>query len=142
MECAVCKQSVAKFDLINSKPTGIAKTSARDSNSSSTGEDPHNAANDNSFLADASFMGPLFSSSTSSSNGFDHEEANNTNGDLESAFEFGLDFDVRASTPKLEQQLHDSSHPHSHSYVLPKHLRTGEENVVLRIDNVPWVRCL
>lgn len=58
-------------------------------------------------------------------------------GDLDSAFEFGLGLgDLRASTPKLEQDSSFLSVRQSEK----RNLRKGEDNVVLRIDNVPWVR--
>lgn len=56
-------------------------------------------------------------------------------GDLDSAFEFGLDFgELRASTPKMEQQFGQS--------MLSENRAKPVDNVVLRIDNVPWVRGL
>lgn len=65
---------------------------------------------------------------------FQHESMADNSGELESAFEFGLELsELRASTPKAEQQ--------SHSLISTGSM-IGEsgENVVLRIDNVPWVR--
>ncbi|KAF8906851.1 hypothetical protein CPB84DRAFT_1844312 [Gymnopilus junonius] len=58
------------------------------------------------------------------------------------AFEFGLELgDLRASTPKHESRLtifsvpEDRSHAHT---TLKRDIRRNEDNVVLRIDNVPW----
>jgi hypothetical protein len=58
------------------------------------------------------------------------------NGDLQSAFDLGLEFgEVRASTPKIEQHVEQSL-----SFANNKgNINQNAENVVLRIDNVPWV---
>lgn len=56
--------------------------------------------------------------------------------DLQGAFDLGLEFgEFRASTPKIEQRFERFD---------PLASNTGNplqsaENVVLRIDNVPWV---
>ena len=65
--------------------------------------------------------------------GFQHQESN---GELDSAFEFGLALgEMRASTPKTEQQI-----DRSRSIVSTgSGVKDLGENVVLRIDNVPWV---
>ncbi len=61
------------------------------------------------------------------------------NDDLQSAFDLGLDFgEVRASTPKIEQHVEQSLS--SDSFANNKgNINQNAENVVLRIDNVPWV---
>ena len=74
-------------------------------------------------------------SSPRNSNSFDHDSANES-GELESAFEFGLDFGLRASTPKMEQLELPSL---TSSNAGRRGFRMAEDNVVLRIDNVPWV---
>jgi hypothetical protein len=91
-------------------------------------------------MAGMSFMDPFFSSSSGSSNALEHDASNDC-GDLETAFEFGRDLDLRASTPKMEQQSQEHfSEGMSATYSNGKRgMRNGEDNVVLRIDNVPWV---
>jgi hypothetical protein len=57
---------------------------------------------------------------------------------VESAFEFGLDFgELRASTPRMEQQIQDTCAP---VMAGQRAIVKGENYVVWRIDNVPWVR--
>ena len=52
--------------------------------------------------------------------------------ELDGTFELGFDpADIRASTPKLERQVPPPA---------PRR-QEGLGNVVLRIDNVPWVCC-
>ncbi|KAF9486156.1 hypothetical protein BDN70DRAFT_237181 [Pholiota conissans] len=135
MECAVCKQNVADFRLIrrSAKDTKANTAAAAQalSNSTSTNGSEKGGAGD---MSDKSFLGHSFSSS-GSSNAFDHDASNESTGDLESAFEFGLDLgELRASTPKLERQ-HSSRWSGDYSSLrdLPR-----VDNVVLRIDNVPW----
>ncbi|KAF8970368.1 hypothetical protein BDZ97DRAFT_1902071 [Flammula alnicola] len=129
MECAVCKQNVADFKLIMGSSKGVKHLVLTSRYGLQARE---KMVTNHSDLAGQSFMDPLFSASPGSSNAFDHENANDSGGDLESAFEFGLDFgELRASTPKLEQQSQEYSAEGSG-------LRKGEDNVVLRIDNVPW----
>ena len=84
-------------------------------------------------MAGKSFMDPL-SASPGSSTAYDHENSSGS-GDLDSAFEFGLDFgELRASTPRMEHQMQDAQTAGQREIV------KGENYVVLRIDNVPWVR--
>ncbi len=65
----------------------------------------------------------------------DSNGTNENSGDLDGAFEFGLDFgELRASTPKMEQQIGRLNTSHGASIGTPL-----DTNVVLRIDNVPWV---
>jgi hypothetical protein len=142
MECAVCKQSVEDFKLIMGSSKGGktgADTSALASEIHSTTVDGvENVASDLSDVVGKSSMDRPFSSGIP--NAFDHDSANDSNGDLESAFEFGLFLgDLRASTPKLEQQMQEQSNGWSQGRSSQRDLRNGEDNVVLRIDNVPWV---
>jgi hypothetical protein len=89
-------------------------------------------------MAGKSFMDPLFSSSPGGSTAYDHENSNGSVGDLDSAFEFGLDFgELRASTPKMEHQIQDTC---TSAMTGQREIVKGENYVVLRIDNVPWVR--
>jgi hypothetical protein len=139
MVCAVCKQGVADFKLVMGASEGgrAGKGDPRVSQLSEKGDQFPD-------MAGQSFMEPFSSSSPRSSNAFEHQSANNCAGDLENAFEFGCDLDLRASTPKLEQQPQEylsegTSATYSHG---KRGMRKGEDNVVLRIDNVPWVRFL
>ena len=61
------------------------------------------------------------------------------NGDLQSAFDMGLEFgELRASTPKIDQHIEQSLS--FDSFANKKgNIKRNAENVVLRIDNVPWV---
>ena len=139
MECAVCKQSVANFNLIMGpgKHPANSKSPAQAS-SAALVEDPQKIGLDRADASTKSFAEPLFPSSPSSPSTF--EEGNTSSGDLGSAFEFGLDLgELRASTPKLEQQMQDSPWIRSKPPTLPRSARNREDNVVLRIDNVPWV---
>ncbi|KAF4616504.1 hypothetical protein D9613_008773 [Agrocybe pediades] len=109
MQCAVCKQSVADFKLVMGSSKAEKSVSGN-----SPGQNKADLAKsfDNEVYQDA---------------------ADTSIDGLESAFEFGLDFgDLRASTPKLEQQI---EHSQSFNQV---GARKSEDNVVLRIDNVPW----
>lgn len=138
----MCKQSVEDFKLIMGSSKG-GKTGADSSapvseTHSTTAEGVEKVASDLSGAAGKSSMDHPFSSGIP--NAFDHDSANDSNGDLESAFEFGLFLgDLRASTPKLEQQMQEQSNGWSQGRSSQRDLRKGEDNVVLRIDNVPWV---
>jgi len=68
----------------------------------------------------------------------DGNKSHENSGDLDCAFEFGLDFgELRASTPKMERQIGGSqSLNSSHGTSIGGPVDT---NIVLRIDNVPWV---
>jgi hypothetical protein len=143
MQCAVCKQSVADFKLVIGSCKGdVSGTSRVDS---ITGEQPRIEAvkpsrneKPGANMAGKSFMDPLFSTSPGSSATYDHENSGGSVGDLDSAFEFGLDFgELRASTPKMEQQIQDTS---VSAMTGQREIVQGESYVVLRIDNVPWVR--
>ncbi|KDR76446.1 hypothetical protein GALMADRAFT_445568 [Galerina marginata CBS 339.88] len=154
MECAVCKQAVADFKLVVGSSRGNKSPGAGATLQGFTGETPKNdthqgsqkanASADQSNLAGKSFMDPLFSTSSGSSKAFERVNPDDSVDELESAFEFGLEFDdLRASTPKLEQQLEDQSvEERSRHYTSlingRRDVRKGEDNVVLRIDNVPW----
>ena len=142
MQCAVCKQSVADFKLVIGPSKGdIGGASRADSNKGEQARietirlsEKEKAGSD---MTGKSFMDPLFSASPGST-AYDHENSTGNVGDLESAFEFGLDFgELRASTPRMEQQIQDTcvSVMNGHREIVK-----GENYVVLRIDNVPWVR--
>ena len=144
MQCAVCKQSVADFKLVIESSSSKGEMDAS-SASSSKGDHAITKPSLNekmdeksgSDMAGKSFMDPLCSSSPGSSTAYDQENSTG-NGELESAFEFGLDFgELRASTPRMEQQMQDTC-----ASVVAGQRETvkGENYVVLRIDNVPWVR--
>ena len=139
MVCAVCKQGVADFKLVMGAPKGgrATKGDSRESQLSENADQPAD-------MAGQSFMEPFSSSSPRSSNAFEREAANDCVGDLENAFEFGCDLDLRASTPKLEQQSQEYSTEGMSATSLhgKRGMRKGEDNVVLRIDNVPWVSFL
>ena len=139
MQCAVCKQSVADFKLVIGSSKGdVGGASCPDSK---TGEQakiemikPQNEKTGFD-LAGKSFMDSFFSASPSGSTACGH---GNNVGDLDSAFEFGLDFgELRASTPRMEQQTQDTCES---AMTGRREVIKGENYVVLRIDNVPWVR--
>ena len=142
MRCAVCKQSVADFKLVIGSSKGdIGNASRTDSNKGEQSRIEAIKSSQNEIavpeMAGKSFMDPLFSTSPGSSTAYDHETSSGNIGDLDSAFEFGLDFgELRASTPRMEQQVQDTS-------VLAmsgkRDTVKGENYIVLRIDNVPWV---
>ncbi|PPQ71950.1 hypothetical protein CVT24_007915 [Panaeolus cyanescens] len=112
MECAVCKQKVDDFKLVMNSRNKNAQQSLTPSQTPIT-------------------------SSPARSDIFAYDNSNDGLGELESAFEFGLGLgELRASTPKLEQD--SSSSFLSIRKNEKRNLRKGEENVVLRIDNVPW----
>lgn len=127
MECAVCKQSVADFKLI--VPSGKTDKSI---------EKPSENLD---LLGGRSFFDPLFSSPGSSSALSNDNGGSDSPGELESAFEFGLDFgELRASTPKLEQEQ-EKVLPNARRKSGGRGCHDGDCHVVLRIDNVPWVSC-
>jgi len=134
MECAVCKQSVADFKLVMGSSKGEKSIS---------GSSPASPSGTHTKRVDdipQAFESQSFSSSRSA---FDHDGADSSIDGLESAFEFGLDFgELRASTPKMEQQIeYSNSFSQANVPDSRRDRRTGEDHVVLRIDNVPWV-CL
>ena len=141
MQCAVCKQSVADFKLVIGSPKGDAVGTLRPEHNKgeqarAEGIKPSQNEKTGSDMAGKSFMDPLFSGSPGGSTIYEHEISSGTLGDLASAFEFGLDFgELRASTPRMEQQMQGASMTTGQREILK-----GENYVVLRIDNVPWVR--
>lgn len=134
MECAVCKRGVEDFKLIGTtSSTGSAAASGdkgreggdRKGRTPLAGVDTNVPSGiqkcrdgDGEDMKGKSFMDPLFSSPGS---------IGSAATGLKSAFEFSGTFgdDVRASTPKRDGKRDG-----------------GGECVVLRIDNVPWVRSL
>ena len=59
-------------------------------------------------------------------------------GELDSTFEFGLDFgELRASTPTVEQQIQGAC---ASVTAGQRAIVKGENYVVLRIGSVPWVK--
>ncbi|KAF8156892.1 hypothetical protein B0H34DRAFT_477464 [Crassisporium funariophilum] len=143
MQCAVCKQGVADFKLVigSSKASSGSKPPATKGEREKAGAP---VARDQSDTVGRSFMDPMFSGSPVSSDPFEQEIGNDSAEGLESAFEFGLDFgELRASTPKLERQMQDTSTEGASRTSVSmnsakREVKRGEENVVLRIDNVPW----
>ena len=138
MQCAVCKQSVADFKLVIESSKGEMDASRA---SSTKGDHatikPSLNEKTGSDMAGKSFMDPLCSASSDSSTSHDHENSSGS-GDLDSAFEFGLDFgELRASTPRMEQQMQET---YASVTTGKREIVKGENYVVLRIDNVPWVR--
>lgn len=138
MECAVCKGKVEDFRLVpgDENEDKDAKVNVKDKLEKNRGWETQDIDQDG-----RSFMDSLLSS-PSSGIGMDG---------LDSAFEFGLGLaGVRASTPKIrEDQKSDAPKPRDEKIVRGNNTRRlkrgkekGEENVVLRIDNVPWVRFL
>ena len=143
MVCAVCKHGVDDFKLVMDVSKGGKTGAGVATNGDCKASQLPEKANQSVDMTGQSFMEPL-SSSPRRLNAFEHEAANDCVGDLENAFEFGCDLDLRASTPKLEQQSQEyfpreMSLTYSHG---KRGIRKGEDNVVLRIDNVPWVRFL
>ena len=137
MQCAVCKQSVADFKLVIGSSKAEIGASRPDSTKGEQAKTkPSLNEKSGPDMAGRSFMDPLFSASPGSSTACDHE--NSSGGDLDSAFEFGLDFgELRASTPRMEQQMQDTW---GSEMVSQREIIKGENYVVLRIDNVPWVQ--
>ena len=140
MQCAVCKQSVADFKLViesSSSKGEIDVSSAIPSKGDHAITKPSPDGKTGSDMAGKSFMDPLRPSSPGSSTAYDQENSGGS-GDLDSAFEFGLDFgELRASTPRMEQQMQDAC---ASVKAGQRETVKGENYVVLRIDNVPWVR--
>ena len=137
MECAVCKGKVADFRLVagegNKTPEPTKEGDSMNERKSLSWEDQEGR----------SFMDPLFSSPKSGTNVEFGQEG------LESAFEFGLGLeDIRASTPKVRDERGEDEMKQGNvdreTIQIPKDRgrgkKKGEENIVLRIDNVPWVR--
>ncbi|KAF5380147.1 hypothetical protein D9615_006103 [Tricholomella constricta] len=148
MECAVCRCKVADFKLVvgDGQKPNTGKTEKED-DAKSQPKKKGRREWEKSFDEGTgkSFMDPLFSSPESCVIG----GAGACLNELENAFKFGLGLeDVRASTPKREHRRDTNSRHHDHSVIDPDHDRKlrergrgkgkGEENVVLRIDNVPW----
>ncbi|KAF8804517.1 hypothetical protein BYT27DRAFT_7225225 [Phlegmacium glaucopus] len=138
MQCAVCKQSVADFKLVIGSTKGdIGGASRADAEQTRIEAiKPSHNEKTGSDMAGKSFMDPLLSVSPGSSTTYDHENSSRSVGDLDSAFEFGLDFgELRASTPKIEHQMQDTC---PSAMTGQREIVKGENYVVLRIDNVPW----
>jgi hypothetical protein len=137
MECAVCKQGVADFRLVTTTQAGNANSKTRSRGIftalivSSTDEVPDLQQTSEPFrgvTCDDKMMPPIDT--------FQHGSIPDNSAELDSAFEFGLDLEeLRASTPKTEQQVDRSRSLVSNGFLV----RESGENVVLRIDNVPWV---
>ncbi|RDB30252.1 hypothetical protein Hypma_007304 [Hypsizygus marmoreus] len=145
MECAVCRGKVADFKLIlgdnaNEDCKGLEEGNAQDG--WLNGEKRTTRGWEiNDKHTGKSFMDPLFSSPGSGLSVDGGVEA------LDSAFEFGLGLSgVRASTPKLREERIDSQGKQGEKELegnrkireRGRGKEKGEENVVLRIDNVPW----
>ncbi|KAG5653732.1 hypothetical protein H0H81_010989 [Sphagnurus paluster] len=138
MECAVCRGKVDDFRLVvgDGQTKFDAVTTGQGSDHGSSSGKGGREKERKPMLgwgceisgAGRSFMEPLFSSPSS---GGVVDGGPSLHG-LESAFEFGLGLEgVRASTPKRgdsEKRLRERGRGKG----------KGEENVVLRIDNVPW----
>ncbi|PPQ65995.1 hypothetical protein CVT26_010655 [Gymnopilus dilepis] len=137
MECAVCKQSVADFKL-------VMKTSNSSQGSRSSAGTPKNdthsllALSGQSDMAGKSFMDPI--SPASSMKTSDPSHGSGALDELQSAFEFGLELGgLRASTPKREHEFPNEGRSRSYTTNAGRRdIRRDEDNVVLRIDNVPW----
>jgi hypothetical protein len=143
MECAVCKQSVQDFKLIVNPKANAALAAAGASSIDRSVYTTLNLQLDRKdTMTGESFFDPIFSSPSSSNTaeGPGILPENDSFGDLESSFEFGIDFSLnefRASTPKLENSMSPDN-----SALLPGAAQpNSKDGVVLRIDNVPWV-CL
>jgi len=137
MACAVCKQSVADFRLVMTTQKGNAISKFEGKVTFHfyvivTNHVPDPSQHTNDLLKGVSLddnPNPLIGA-------FQHASTPDHSGELESAFEFGLDLgELRASTPKTEQQV-----DRSHSLISNSSMyQESGEDVVLRIDNVPWV---
>lgn len=142
MECAVCKQSVADFKLVMGASKGDKSRSGETQNSNIPTSDKMPTLEQPKPLSE-SVLGS-FAVTSDHSNIFDDGGLDDID-ELQSAFEFGLDFgELRASTPKLEQQgenhiIENRSHNSASQHSTRRDVKKGEDNVVLRIDNVPWV---
>ncbi|KAK0192333.1 hypothetical protein F5146DRAFT_978738 [Armillaria mellea] len=133
MECAVCKNSVEDFKLINGSGPAEKKSKAdrRPFSSVESNRDQRSGSDDEQIERGKSFMDPLFSSPGSA-------VSTSFTGGLESAFEFGgqaffRNDDVRASTPPPATRRRSRDHDQS-----PRQQYPLKDHVVLRIDNVPW----
>lgn len=133
MECAVCKNSVEDFKLINGSGPAEkkSKTDRRSFSSVESNRDQRSGSDDEQIERGKSFMDPLFSSPGSA-------VSTSFTGGLESAFEFGgqeffRNDDVRASTPPPATRRRSRDHDQS-----PRQQYSLKDYVVLRIDNVPW----
>ena len=143
MECAVCKRAVADFKLVigsgKGSPGGQLDSSFEKANKkkTTTTKTVQNMK-DQAGLKGKSFIDPLFSSPGSATT---HDTASSSGeSELDSAFDFGLDFgELRASTPKFEQQQHLAPDLSNQSMNGGRGEKKGDSNAVLRIDNVPWV---
>lgn len=134
----MCKRAVADFKLVigsgKASPGGQLDASFKKANKKTT---PTKTVQN---MKGKSFIDPLFSSPGSATT---HDTASSSGeSELDSAFEFGLDFgELRASTPKLEQQQqHLAPDLSNQSMNGGRGEKKGDSNAVLRIDNVPWVR--
>ena len=144
MECAVCKRAVADFKLVvgsgKASPGGQLDSSFEKANKKTTTTTKVQNMKDQTDLKGKSFIDPLFSSPGSATT---HDTASSSGeSELDSAFEFGLDFgELRASTPKFEQQQqHLAPDLSNQSINGGRGEKKGDSNAVLRIDNVPWVK--
>ena len=144
MECAVCKRAVADFKLVvgsgKGSPGGQLDSSLEKANKKTTTTTKMQNMKDQTDLKGKSFIDPLFSSPGSATT---HDTASSSGeSELDSAFEFGLDFgELRASTPKFEQQQqHLAPDLSNQSINGGRGEKRGDSNAVLRIDNVPWVK--
>ncbi|TFK39266.1 hypothetical protein BDQ12DRAFT_629803 [Crucibulum laeve] len=120
MRCAVCKGAVVDFKLISNKGGAGSPGKENDAGAREGSENEGAIASREDAISLSNPPSPI--------------------SELESPFEFGLDFEAglegRASTPKLEQSI---SYSHSVSEENGDGKRTKmTENIVLRIDNVPW----
>ncbi|KAG6853362.1 hypothetical protein C0991_004981 [Blastosporella zonata] len=136
MECAVCRGKVADFRLVSGPisreaPAPVPSSAPAPGHGHGHGPSANGRRGLVSKTTDLeggrSFMDPLFSSPES---GGLHT--------LESAFEFGMELEnARVSTPKREERT-DVDTTHSQAKERGRGQDKTNENVVLRIDNVPW----
>jgi hypothetical protein len=134
MGCAVCKQGVADFRLVMTSQRGNASLKTKCTGivtdfpfiviSTNHVSDPLQPLK--SVSLDDNLIPPFIAF---------HESSRDDSGELECAFEFGLDLnELRASTPRIEQQVE-----RSHSLISSSSMaQESGENTVLRIYNVPW----
>ncbi|GLB39240.1 putative ring finger [Lyophyllum shimeji] len=141
MECAVCRYKVADFKLVTGEAHTAPAFKAESDDDGKTKHQQKSARPCDVTTPDGqvgkSFMEPLFSSPGSGITGDGQASING----LESAFEFGLGLDsVRASTPKREEWDRNAIEGENDKKLRERGRgkEKGEENVVLRIDNVPW----
>ncbi|KAG6907747.1 hypothetical protein DXG01_007547 [Tephrocybe rancida] len=145
MECAVCRGKVADFKLVSGSttrvdapvpapapapvPVPVPTPASANGQHELGGKRPEDDTG-------RSFMDPLFSSPESGGAGRVHA--------LESAFEFGLGLEhARASTPKREEhtdapQTLENTGDNKQARERGRRKGKSDDNVVLRIDNVPW----